>query len=360
MKKTFIVFVLSLLTFLLLVSGHALPISMQTAKATSEFNAWGGVYNTATLPPNEISDESWICNFACGRATQSLGWTAIDNYLNQLPGTNWPSLSATLTYTQQNQIWDNTLWVGDYDAFAPAVDGTYHEGFCSQYGFNNGIIQDYQIYNITSSYPKSYQASVFDWTCVCAGLLFNDTAPYPTYPQNYIYNMDNYLTGPSNPFNDYGFLNPNDNLAVGMPYAWTDKLAYNGLSTSGYDNPDSGPYSYIGWQGPSPYLSNQAPYSSSPNWWFLYYYYEDLFANHSPHDSLDFAANQLYGSGNFESSAYNYGFPNGQNLAYLWSKIQTLGNLDTVFIPQTTASSDGGSTISPGGTTNVAYDGSQT
>jgi hypothetical protein len=86
-------------------------------------------------------------------------------------------------------------------------------------------------------------------------------------------------------------------VPYGMPFAW---LHYNNLSSDGYNYPDNGGRTFIGWNGDAPFLDNpdwsNSPPQQNPGYEFLcYFYLATLCFGWRVRDALDYAARSDWG-----------------------------------------------------------------
>jgi hypothetical protein len=251
------------LLFLLLFTVTIPVIAVKPAKALQVATQWGYLY--PTHPAGEQNAEMWIC----------------DHVYTYFENEGWGSSNAWGEYTQQSYVtsvlqycqnpnedvdWATIWWVGDFtpeNATPPKHRGCY--------GYNNQTTWDYNVYKHANYYlwfnPPYYyywepipskQYFAFIWTCANGGLYFDSNGD--TWNMTGITCANTSQTKPTyvptNNFTNYGYIeNPYSTPPTvgGMPYGFTGTL---GMSTDGYQNPDTGDYCYIGWENISPYMVN--------------------------------------------------------------------------------------------------------
>ncbi len=93
-----------------------------------------------------------------------------------------------------------------------------------------------------------------------------------------------------------------------MPYAWNHVTS---LSFDGYNSPDASGQVFISFIGVAPFLTYDGFGMNDAGLLFLYYfYYGALICGWTVHDSLDFAAQAVWGV-NFGSCIFRSGFTAG-------------------------------------------------
>jgi hypothetical protein len=300
MKKktlTTIVTVWLLLLFIALTP----MLTVKSANAdTKVAMQWGHLY------PNQIEGEKeaeeWICNKTYWNFYYNTSFGPVNAYGTY---TTLQNVANSLQWIQNpwNDVdWATTWWVGDFVPEWRDPQPDYHRGFFPHSG---PTIWDYHIYKYANYFYFAYigqwleapskQYFDFIWTCANGGLFFNST--------NYTYNVtgiteeDTSQTEPTytptNNFTKYGFIHdytttpPN---ATGMPFGWTGTTS---MSTDGYASP-SGSYTYIGWENPSPWMTEENE-NQIQNKWFPYYFYESALGEGGTiKQSLDYATSKMY------------------------------------------------------------------
>jgi hypothetical protein len=228
-----------------------------------------------------------------------------DAYWDQTTGTN---LYGSLDWCQEYADWGTNFWVGDfYPSFITSQYGsTLHHYF---YGYNSDDILDYGVMQHANYQVSSNQYFNFIWTCACGGCYWD-----PGYvPGDSLYG-----------YNDF------DNFTgtVGMPFGFTGT---DGMSIDGYNQPDNGPYCYIGWQNTSwnigTYANSTNPYYTNFAF-FIYFVYESLLngVNPSIADSLDYASDLMWQC-DYGDSTLVTGYTSGEYCCHLC----VLGNTNISF-----------------------------
>jgi len=191
-------------------------------------------------------------------------------------------------------------WVGDFFASGSPPNPFGHFWL---YGHNSDHISDYAVRSYATNYGSvsSKQMFNFIWTCANGGLWWNDNSGNYDNVSGVFYPIPTVSPAPTNTNDEYGFLY-SGNSAVGMPYAWTGRID---MDIDGYNN-WSGDYCYIGFEGNSPFLTNNLPEFSVLTFWFPYAFYQCfLGADEDVHNSLDYASDQTYECNFDETPLYN-------------------------------------------------------
>lgn len=325
---------------LLLLFFAAIPvITVKPAKALKVATQWGWLQSP---PSGEQDAEMWICDQVYGNFYDA-GWG---------PSNAWGTYTQVgyvvqvLQYCQApyNTVnWATIWWVGDFrsDGQAPPE----HRGF---YGYSGQHIMDDTVYPYANYYywyvPGYYvywepipSKHYFDfiWTCANGGIYFDSngntwnvdgiTAPKVSYYKP--------TYTPNNPFTKYGFVE--DPLSYpkiigGMPYAFTGTL---GMSTNGYQYPDSGSYCYIGWENISPWMVDPTGYNGKFYKHFPYYFYRYALGivgstHHTIKQSLDYASAHVCGPYySFDDTIlYNGEWKYGPGPGWWYCRMRVLGN----------------------------------
>ena len=294
-------------------------IFTEQAKATNSSYAWGAL-EFYQSPYWEYYDETSLCADVTSMMPGS--WNAINNYESN---TNSANLFNAISYTESNDIRTATLWVGD---FCPLPYPPNSENYHIHWTFYSGGTArnqgdhswDSMIYYYTG--PNNSQWFQFIWTCSCGGIYFYWDENWPYWP------LTSYPSGYYNTNTEYGFIDPwYGGGLIGMPYAWTGNPY---MSLDGY-NSGYGQNCYIGWENTSPYILDQCHDSSTSynNFYFVFFFYQYAMGQidsnfHNIHDSLDYAASQIYGQyTTFDECPYSTGW---EITTGLWSRLNVLGN----------------------------------
>jgi hypothetical protein len=206
----------------------------------------------------------------------------------------------------------------------------------------------YNCVSFSQQFSSNKQYFDFIWTCTNGGVYWrsfssgeSDDIAGITYPANQPSPI------PDNTNTYYGFYDTVTQTGPGgMAYAWT---GVPNMAKTGYSNPDSGDYCYIGWEGASAWLKNvpDGPWTSTNKeyGYFPYYFYMYLLGldgstlHHTVKQSLNWAAEQTFGENyDFENSILNY--PHwtycglGQGMSGWWygNYIRVFGN-SNIYLP---------------------------
>lgn len=138
-------------------------------------------------------------------------------------------------------------------------------------------------------------------------------------------------TPPTNLNTKYGFYYYGD--VVGMPLAWTQT---DNLNINGYYN-DVGTYCYIGFEGPSPFMTEHLHGTQVYACDFPWYFYNralgwgDGGQHHTIRQSLDYASANTFNS-DFDDSAFYQGYWKPCDYGGFFTRMRVLGN-GAVYIP---------------------------
>jgi hypothetical protein len=309
MKKSAIKTCSILAILLLSLTSFTLLLGIESAEGAIVSMQWGH------LAPGYLEDERDLEEDVCD-AIYSL---FDDDYWG-----SWATVNAYWSYTDTEGIetcmdWQNdplngvnfvtNWWLGDYlSDNNPPPNPWGHFWFHGQ----ADNISDTFVNECATSEGTSLQYFNFIWTCA-NGFWWNDTqgnsdtiigitSPNtadgpPSDPPS---------PDPTNTNDEYGFFYNSD--AVGMPLAWTNT---SGMDLDGYYS-DAGSYTYIGFEGPSPFMINDLPETEDDACYFPLDFYWYALGNDNPYhyretisESLDFTSDINFGSEFDETPFYN-------------------------------------------------------
>jgi hypothetical protein len=307
---------------------------------------WGHLANGYSM--DEYNWELQVCNIINSYFSNS-GYSSQNAYWDASTRTNFQDSLAYAQNPNNGVNWASTFWVGDFKSNNANPRNYGFNGYQQGTSTSDPNIYDYDIYNYANSQRQSVQYIDVIWTCVNGGLQWNDTDGNQIFVPGVAYPIASpTVTAPINPNTFYGSTYPNQ-LKVGVPYALTGTLD---MSTSGYNNSDSGNYCYIGFENDSPSLSWPVPAGwTSTDYQFgyfpVYFYQYALGAEGSSkhntiHDSLDYASFMTFGYDNnwvpynYGSSLLNNGYWHSNNWGsgmsgYWYCRMRVLGNSNMIF-----------------------------
>ena len=203
---------------------------------------------------------------------------------------------------------ETQTWVPDYEwvEWGPTEHYYYYADYTDRDNAINYGIRDSSLWYSTGNKERFTMI----WTCSSAILL--DT------------NNDAVVDA-------YGYYDPLNTGAVGLPYAWTGTT---GMNLNGYDSPDSSNYCYIGFDQMSRYLTEYDyafPYHNYGEFVRWFYYYAGY-----EHDSINTALNLAtyqtseYAVSSFGSTELHNGYYYSNEWGTWWCKMIVLGNGNTV------------------------------